>query len=232
MKTLKYIPNTDADKGVWLANFSTKLPLYATALGLSAAEITSVQDDNAFFQYIINMTEVYKQTMSTLISYKNQLKHAIGTQHIGPLPVLPALAAPPTTVTEGIFDRITKLGSRIKNSLSYSDNIGADLGIIAPATAPVDVNTLQPELALRLDVGRPRIKWVKGVSDALDLYADRNDTNGFVLIGRLMKNEYIDVTSLGAGKIFDEWKYKAIYVIADEQVGLFSQVSSIDVKKI
>lgn len=232
MKSITYIPSTDADKGVWLANFSTKLPLYAGALGLSPAEVTSVQDDNAFFQYVIAMTEVYKQTMSNLVSFKNQLKHAVGTTHIGGLPVLPALAVPPTGVPEGVFDRTSKLVVRIKNSLAYSPNIGADLGIVTPSGAAINVATLQPELKLRLDVGRPRIKWVKGITDAIDLYADRNDNNGFVLIGRLVKNEYIDVVSLGTGKVFDEWKYKGIYVIADEQVGLFSVVQSIDVKKL
>lgn len=231
MKAITYIPSTDAGKGVWLANFSTKLPLYAASLGLSATEVATVQDDNAFFQYVIGMTEVYKQTMANLINYKNQLKHAIGTQHLSSLPVLPPLAVAPASVPEGIFDRISKLAARIKNSLGYSSNIGADLGIITPSSAAIDISTLQPELKLRLDVGRPRIKWTKGITDALDLYADRNDGTGFVLIGRLVKNEYIDVTSIGAGKIYDEWKYKAIYVIADEQVGLFSQVASIDVKK-
>jgi hypothetical protein len=231
MKSITYIPGTDADKGVWLANFSTKLPLYASALGLSPAEVTSVQDDNAFFQYVVAMTEAYKQTMSNLVSFKNQLKHAIGTTHIGALPTLPSLAVAPTGVPEGIFDRVSKLATRIKNSLAYSTNMGADLGIVTPLSAAINVAALQPELKLRLDVGRPRIKWVKGITDAIDLYADRNDTNGFVLIGRLVKNEYIDVTSLGTGKVFDEWKYKAIYVIADEQVGLFSIVMPIDVKK-
>ena len=232
MKTVTYIPSTDAGKGVWLANFSTKLPLYASSLGLSATEVSSVQDDNAFFQYVIGMTEVYKQTVSNLVSFKNQLKHAVGTQHLGTLPTLPALSAAPVGVAEGIFDRISKLAARIKNSLAYSNNIGADLGIVAPSNAAVDVTTLQPELKLRLDVGRPRIRWVKGISDAIDLYVDRNDTLGFVLLGRLLKSEYIDVASIGAGKVYDEWKYKAIYVIADEQVGLFSQTASIDVKKL
>ncbi len=231
MKAITYIPSTDAGKGVWLANFSTKLPLYAASLGLSATEVATVQDDNAFFQYVIGMTEVYKQTMSNLVSFKNQLKHAVGTQHLGMLPALPALSAPPVSVPEGIFDRVSKLAARIKNSLAYSNNIGADLGIVTPSGSSIDISALQPELKLRLDVGRPRIKWTKGITDALDLYADRNDGAGFVLIGRLVKNEYIDVTSIGAGKIYDEWKYKAIYVIADEQVGLFSQVASIDVKK-
>ena len=42
----------------------------------------------------------------------------------------------------------------------------------------------------------------------------------------------MDVTALAANRVFDEWSYKAIYVIADVQVGLFSKVSTVDVKKI
>ena len=42
----------------------------------------------------------------------------------------------------------------------------------------------------------------------------------------------MDITPLGTGKIFDEWNYKAIYVIADVQVSLYSKVTSVDVKKI
>jgi hypothetical protein len=40
------------------------------------------------------------------------------------------------------------------------------------------------------------------------------------------------MAQLGANKIFGEWKYKDVYVIADMQVGFFSLVTSIDVKKI
>ncbi len=92
--------------------------------------------------------------------------------------------------------------------------------------------TLQPKLTIKLNVGRPHLTWIKGVSDAVDLYVDRDDGAGFVFLGRLLKNEYIDVVSLAAPKIFDEWKYKAICVIADTQVGLYSNIMSIDVKKL
>lgn len=232
MKALTYIPGSDAEKGVWMNNFDAKLPSYAGVLGLSPAEIAAVHDDNTAFQYVIGMVEMYRQTLSNLISYKNMLKHASGTQHIGAFPVPQAMATTPVAVAEGVFDRVNKLVARIKNSLGYSDNIGADLGIISPSAQVIDVATLQPELVGRVDVGRPRLKWVKGYADAIDLYADRNDGNGFVLLGRLLKNEYIDVAPLASGKIFDEWKYKAIYVISDEQVGLFSKITNVDVKKI
>lgn len=230
MTNSKYIPTSDADKAIWLNNYTTKLSLYATLLGITPAELASTQKDNAMFQYVINMTESFKQNLLNIQGYKNMLKHAVGQQHIGALPILPTLTTAPAAVPEGIFDRITKMVSRIKASLNYTDNIGSDLGIVA-SNFTIDVNTMQPEIKIKLDVGKPHIKWVKGYSDALDLYVDRNDATGFVLLGRLTRNEYIDTGSLPSAKGFEEWHYKGIYVIADIPIGLYSKVTSVSVKK-
>lgn len=131
---------------------------------------------------------------------------------MGAIPALPTLPTAPPTVPEGVFDRVSKLVTRIKASLNYTDNIGSDLGILS-STTTIDVTTMKPDLSVRLDV-------------------DRNDGTGFVLLGRYTKNGCIDVVSLAAGKVYEEWKYKGIYVISDTQVGLYSNVVSIDVKKI
>ena len=96
----------------------------------------------------------------------------------------------------------------------------------------IDISTLQPFINIKIDVGKPHLKWVRGVADAIDLYADRNDGNGFVYVGRLSRNEYLDITPMAANKVYDEWKYKAIFVISDTQVGLYSMVQSIDIKKL
>lgn len=226
----KFIPSSDADKVVWLNNFTTKMGLYATQLGVTPAELTSLQKDNAFFQYIISVMEVYRQNVLNMAGYKNMLKKAVGQQHIGAMPVLPTLATAPPAVPEGVFDRVSKLVTRIKASLNYTDNIGSDLGVIAPVET-IDVATMQPDIKINLEVGKPHLKWKKGYSDALDLYVDRNDGAGFVLIGRLTRNEYLDIVGLPSSKVFDEWQYKGIYVIADTPVGLFSKVTSVDVKR-
>jgi hypothetical protein len=227
----RYIPSSDADKGIWLNNFTTKMSLYAAQLGVTPAELTALQKDNTAFQYIINTMESYRQYVLNLAGYKNMMKHASSSQHIGNLPVMPTLPAAPPMVTEGIFDRVSKMVTRIKASLNYSDNIGSDLGVIAPSST-VDISTLQPFINIKIDVGKPHLKWVKGVADAIDLYADRNDGNGFVYVGRLSRNEYLDITPMAANKVYNEWKYKAIFVISDAQVGLYSMIQSIDIKKL
>lgn len=231
MSSVSFIPSSDNDKGVWLNNFSTKLGTYAASLGVTTTEVTATIDDAAMFQYMLNLQEIYRQTLQNIIGYKNLLKRAVGQQHISAsIPALPVLGTPPASVPEGIFDRVRKLAARIKASANYTTNIGSDLGIIAPSQT-IDQSTLKPEISIRLEAGRPHLKWLKGLTDALDLYVDRNDGNGFVLLGRLMRNEYLDIGSLPATKVIDEWSYKGVYVIADQPVGLYSAISSVTVKK-
>ncbi|MBI2721064.1 MAG: hypothetical protein HYX39_02700 [Bacteroidetes bacterium] len=45
--TKPYLPNADNDRVTWMNNFNAKLPGYATALGITAAEIASVKKDTA-----------------------------------------------------------------------------------------------------------------------------------------------------------------------------------------
>ena len=230
MGNSKFIPSGDSEKVVWLNNFTTKMSLYAAQLGVTTAELTALQKDNAYFTYLISMMEVYRQNLLNLSSYKNMLKHAVGQQHIGALPVLPNLGTAPPSVPEGVFDRVSKLVTRVKASLNYTDAIGNDLGVIAP-TQTIDLATLQPELKITIDGDRPHIKCSKGYADAIDLYADRKDGAGFVLIGRLTKPDYIDVVDLPANTVLAEWDYKARYVIANNVVGVMSTIASVIVKK-
>ena len=89
MAHAKYIPTSDSEKGVWLTNFTSKLSVYATTLGVTPSELSSVQNDQAMFKYIINLMEQYYHTYLSLAGYKNMLKFAQDFQHLGALPTLP-----------------------------------------------------------------------------------------------------------------------------------------------
>ena len=228
MKTT-YLPNTDSDRVVWFNNMNTKLPNYATLLNIAATDVTQTSKDYAAYAYAVNATDLLKQTQQNATAYKNALKHADG-QPIGNVPVAPNLGTAPAPVPAGVFDRVRMLVQRIKNHPAYTDSIGQDLNIIIPVDT-TDPNTIQPVLTAKIDVGRPHLKWQKSIAEAADLYADHNDGNGFVLLGRFVRSEYLDTISLAAGRIADDYKYKAIFVIADEQVGQMSQVITVRAMK-
>jgi len=225
-----FLPQTDADKTVWLNNFSTKIGTYAASVGITPAEITSINNDKAFYNYIINMHDSYKQTLNNLTAYKNLLKHAVAQQHLGAIPAAAAAGTPPAAVPEGIFDRISKFAQRIKASVNYTEAMGQDLGIIAPEVN-IDLSAMQPELKVKLDAGRPFIKATKGIADAIDLFVDRNDGNNFVPLGRLLKPEFIDTANLPVSAPLAEWEYKAMFVIGNDNVGVMSPVVSVVVKR-
>lgn len=231
MAEAKYLPSTDADKAIWLHNFTVKVSMYANTLGVSNTELSNLQKDNTAYQYVIDLLNQYRHAVMNLTGYKNMMKHAKHQQHLGAIPTLPILPTPPPAVPEGIFDRATKLASRIKVSVNYTTNIGNDLGITS-TTTDVDIDNLQPKLHITLNVGKPHIKWTKGKADATALYVDRNDGLGFVLIGRFMRSEYLDTATLPDNKRYEEWHYKAIFVVADKLVGLYSDVISVDVKRV
>lgn len=231
MAEAKYLPTTDAGKAIWLQNFTIKVSMYANTLGVSASELSNLQKDNAAYQYVIDLLNQYRHAVMNLTGYKNMMKHALDNQHLGAIPTLPNFPTPPPAVPEGIFDRATKLASRIKVSLNYTTNIGNDLGITS-TTTNIDIDNLQPKLTITINVGRPLIKWTKGKADATALYVDRNDGLGFVLIGHFTRSEYLDTITLPENKRYEEWHYKAIFMIADKLVGLYSKVTSVDVKRI
>ncbi len=225
-----YIPNSDAERLIWINNFSRKLKVYAASVGISPAELTQLENDNAVFAYVMNMLAANKQSQQTITSYKNLLIHHSDNSPIGPLPVFPSFPVAPAAVPGGVFDRVRDMVQRIKGHPNYTEAMGRDLGVIAPEN-PVDIKTIMPVLSCKLDAGRPHLKWPRSVAQALDLYADHNDGKGFVYLGRFLRSEYIDLYPLAAGKIADEWKYKAMYVIGDEPVGLISQELTVVVLK-
>lgn len=227
---ITFIPKADTDKMLWLNNFSAKINQYATLLGLSNAEVTSLQNDAAMFNYIIQMQELIKQTSQNVTAYKELLKHFSEQQHITSVPILPNLGPAPTPVPEGIFDRVSKLAKRIKANPNYAEPIGADLGIIS-VSKKMDSMNMQPSLKINLSAGHPHIKCNKGMADGMDLYVDRKDGKGFTLLGRLLKLDYIDNYPLPDNNHITEWSYKAIYVKANDNVGQMSPVVSVLVKK-
>ena len=223
MAKSSYLPRTDKDRVVWLNNFSSKFAQVATGLGFVAADVTSVNNDAAMFSYLINQVEVYTTAKEQRVDYKNLIKEGpLGTPG-GPLPVAPAAGTVPTVVLPGIFARISQLVPRIKNSTTYTDAIGKDLGIIG-AQQTFDPALMKPVLKLAMMGGQVEVQWIKSEADALRIETDKG--NGWQLLAIDTVPHYTDTTPITAPAV---WRYRAMYQIADELVGQWSDVSSITV---
>ncbi len=227
---LPFIPRGDKDKADMLDNFALKLPLYAAILGVTSAEVTSVANDAAIFNYTMDAQEAFKTHKQNVSNYKNTLRDGPDSAP-GAFPVVPPLAPAPTLVNDGIFTRISNLAVRMKRHPAYKEAMGEDMGIVGDEQV-IDIPNMKPLLKSRLDSGRPLIIWKKGpAADVLDIYVDRKDGMGFVFLVTDTQPDYLDTFPVPAGMPTAIWDYKAIYRIGDDMVGKFSDPISVTVTR-
>jgi hypothetical protein len=225
-----YLPVSDADRVVWLNTFSSRIGQYATSLGLTTAEVTSVQNDASMFAYLVQLQEAGHQYWTAVSGLKKQMRSS-PQQSIAPaIPASPAVGPPPAAVRSGIFNRTVLLVARIKQNSVYTTTMGQDLNII-PTVVPFNPNDMLPNLSVRIESGHPLLKWKKGEADGVQLYVDRRDNAGFVPLAKVIRNTYLDTMEVPVNAFIATWDYKARYLVGDDEVGQFSPVISINVTR-
>ena len=226
MARSRYLPAKDKDRMVWLGSFASKLNLHALTLGISAAELASVEADAAMYTFIVNRVEQMKREINKWVAYKNMISS--GEEVVSALPVTLSPVAAPPEVPGALFRRITKMVNRIKNHPNYTESIGMDLGVIG-AEITQRTQEMKPRIKAFLSAGKPHIRWKKGLADSIDIYVNRQDGKGFVFLANDAFPDYVDVFEMPAGTKAAVWEYKGIYRVKDQQVGHFSDTISITV---
>ncbi len=223
-----WLAKDDPGKRDWVNHFAPTLLQQASTVGVSTAEVTSVTADAAWFDYIVRAQDAAASYAQQWTAYRNLARNGTATA-MGPKPVFPDLGTAPDPVAPNIFGRITLLVGRIKKHPGYNPAIGQSLDIIGTEQT-VDTTTAQPTLKLELQAGQPNVKWKKGSFDGVEIWVDRGTGTGFVFLAIDTVPDYLDTHALPAPGATALWKYKAIYRLADEPVGLWSNEVSIAVR--
>lgn len=146
-------------------------------------------------------------------------------------PPVPVAGTPPVAVLTGIFARVAAYVQRIRYHVNYTVTIGQELSIIPPPST-FNPATVKPVLKGKVLSGYPQLSWRNGRADGVQLYVDRQDGNGYVLLAKRNSTSYIDVTPLPANTQFVTWLYKAKYIIDDEEIGLDSDIISLEILRV
>jgi hypothetical protein len=220
------IEKTDTAFNLQLKNFASKISTYSTALGLTAAEVTSIKADAAAFDFILN-TQLAVQTFAQNYTvFKNNLRNG-GDLTLGALPVQPVFGAAPALPALNIESRFRNLTQRIAHNAAYTAAIGLDLGIEAPVSV-FNPDNGKPVFKIELSSGgHPNLRWTRGKFQGVEIWKDSG--NGFSKLDRDMRPDYIDKSNLPAAGITAVWKYKMIYLLKDEVIGNWSDVVTVTV---
>jgi len=224
------IPKRDREFADMLDNLVVKMPVHAVTLDITPGQITTVQNYAVMFNYLMDMQEAYKTYKQEVSAYKRLLRYGPGGGQMNPVPVTPTLLAAPALVNIAIERYLRNLFAQFKAHPNYDESVGEDLGIVGDEQI-VDIHKLKPEIKSRIEDGKPVIMWTKGVTEAIDIYVDRNDGAGLVFLARDTHPDYTDTTPIPAGTEAVAWDYKCIYVIDDSHVGKYSNVLRVAVGK-
>jgi hypothetical protein len=83
---------------------------------------------------------------------------------------------------------------------------------------------MKPTLRLSITGGQVEVQWNKGMADAVRIETDKGAGWQFLAVDTVP--DYLDTTPNTTPAV---WKYRAMYIIADELVGQMSDVVSINV---
>lgn len=227
MSRPRFIPNSDAEFDIWLKNLIAKLALYAVPLGISTAEIAVLQADSAMLTFVLAQIAIQQHELDKRYEFKkNFLDGNIGAT-IGAFPVSVAAVVAPTAVPAGLVKRVASLVKRIKGMPLYTEVTGRDLGIISSKATKALREDEKPSFVLSSTAGHPMIKVRKNGIEAFNIYVDRGDGRGFVLLCGCTRTKYIDMYPLPA--VTTNWTYKIVNTKSMVEYGLPSDPSSISV---
>jgi hypothetical protein len=223
-----FLPRTDSKKKDFQHNFGDKLPTYQSKYNITLAEVTDVNNGDAYFTYwldVLGEVDAYKQKVT---QFKNELRDGVPAGATAAVaPVAPTFAPAPTAVEPGIFVRSTALGNRIKKHKDYVSSDGVDMQLEGAEKPQPDTINGKPALKIIFKAGQPFVQWPKGGFDALYIEVDR-DGLGWKFLAVDSEPDYLDTAALPATAT--AWKYRAIYIFHDEKVGQWSDEVTITVK--
>lgn len=223
-----FIDLTDEGFSAQINNFANKIGTHATALNVSAAEVTAVKDDAKYFEYVMAGLMAYRTTAQNFTAYKVLLRSG-GEGTLGVLPTAPVLPTPVPTLTEAnIQFRFITLIKKCMLSSNFTENIGKDLGILAVENV---FNPQEGKPTFKADFssgGHPNLIWKKGKFQGVEIHKSLDGVN-FTKLDKDFSPDFMDKSPLPEAGKSVIWYYRMIYLLNDEVVGTFSDVVAVTV---
>ena len=229
MPAITFIKKEDNPFNQQLKLFVRKIDEFTISLELTTAEIDSIKADSKFLDYTMKYIDRARAFTKSLTELKKEARKGY-KKNIGidlTFPELLDMGTPPPSVKPNIQYRFSKLVKRIKSHKKYNSVIGESLGIIA-IQPHFDIQEGKPKLTNWHGEGvHPKIKYKKGKYHGAQIWKDEG--KGYFLLATITRNNLIDESVLPEGETSAVWKYKAIYLYKDKQVGIWSDVMTITV---
>ena len=216
--------------GAQMRTFKNNIGPVAASLGMTPEQVAAQAADADYYNYVL---ACHAQMLAhakgwTALKKNTRIGRMTGVLSSLEAPVLPTPVPP---VPPGVERRFRALLRQLKAGPNYTFSLGEGLGIEAVNHSPPDYTTLQPVLKLSISGNRVLVGWGwqghRVFLDQCEIWVDRGDGRGFVLLTYTITPGYTDLTPFPAAPV--KWLYRAIYRLNDESIGQWSKTASVTV---
>jgi len=164
----KWFPSSLAERADWYLNFDTQLQIVGPSLGMTAPDLADLAKDNQNIQFLA----LAAQSIESYSDAARQYRKIFTEGDIGdPKPDFPAdpgLTLPNPSQPTGAFERLDGLVKRIRVAPTYTNEIGALLGIIPQQSEGFAPETAKPEITVETQPDNLiNVKFVRGGSSGI-----------------------------------------------------------------
>ena len=223
-RRLVWLPTTLEALAPWFSNFALKFAEFATDLGFTAADVTSINDDSLVVNWLLDAEEAFEANMEGFRKFRDESLYSEkgDTAPTDPVTVLPAQ---PAKLTAAIIERLVNLVERIQLADKYTDEIGAQLGILTTTPEQIAPENWKPEIkAKAVPGGKIESSFVRGESDGILYETQIGAETVWTEKARFFKSPG---TLTVGGDQPQTVRIRARYLLDDEPVGQYSDIVQI-----
>ena len=223
----RWFPANLGDRALWYANFNTQLGIgtLGTSLGLSAADMTTIGDDNSVMQFCATATQYFEAYMDAVREYRKTITEG----NIGdPAPPFPTFVSPGTVtaVPTGIFERLDQFVKRIRTAPAYTSETGALLQIIPQKGDDLIESELKPQFKASPMPGNIiEIEFVRGKTAGINIETNVDGAGWMFAAFKANSPATLNIPN-GTGNPHSV-QLRARFVLKDEPVGLNSDTVNV-----
>jgi hypothetical protein len=223
----KWFPSTIQDRSAWFNNFINVFTALAPGLGFTVAELTQLQDDQQDYASLAQSQEALDNFNSAFRQFRISLtEDPVGT----PAPTFPAITftATPNGVPAGMFQRLIEAVDRIRAHPTYTDEMGANLGIKPATSAPTPEAALKPVLKATAQPGNVvEAKFSRGESDGIVIEYQVDIETNWTVAGNFFKSPALVPIEAKENNLPRAVRMRARYLKGNDAVGQNSDTVSV-----
>ncbi len=217
------LPRTVDSLKSWGENMLLKFPPLADVLGFNNNEELDFLNDVTMMIYIISSSQSAQAESKAWTAFKKQMFAGVADGAIAlTVPLTTAPAAPSEIKGAGLIPRIRAAIARMKAAPGYTDAMGEQLQIVGDGSDETNLADAKPPFKALPKVGSVILDWTKGDFDGVLIESMRGAETTFNFLDKDFKTPFPDMRpNLQAGTP-EVRRYRMIYLLDDEVVGVWS----------